>query len=311
MTFLPGVNTAGINRDSNFNGLPDSFVAITLDGVNNNDNFNKSTEGFFAMVTPRQDAIEAVTVTTAVGGRGRRRARRGVDQLRHALGHQPIRRQRLRVPSRPAAEHRTTSSTSSTGLPKNDVKLNQYGFRQGGPIVIPGLYNGRGKAFFFFNYEELRLPNNFTRTRIVLNPDAQRGIFRWDGSQWAGARTRRHWPWPRAPASSRTPDPSTAGCSNEIRASMATTGIIQPTTDRNTQNYVWQSPGHQIEKQPIVRLDYNLTDSHRLSGVYNWQVVTRDPDHLNGDDIRFPGAAELRTVHLVSSVHVGDACGRR
>ena len=65
VTFLPGVNTAGTNRDSNFNGLPDSFVAITLDGVNNNENFNKSTEGLFAMVTPRQDAVEAVTVTTA------------------------------------------------------------------------------------------------------------------------------------------------------------------------------------------------------------------------------------------------------
>ena len=33
VTFLPGVNTAGVNRDSNFNGLPDSFVAISLDGV--------------------------------------------------------------------------------------------------------------------------------------------------------------------------------------------------------------------------------------------------------------------------------------
>ena len=49
-------------------GLPDSFVAISLDGVNNNDNFNKSTEGLFAMVTPRQDAVEAVTVTTAANG---------------------------------------------------------------------------------------------------------------------------------------------------------------------------------------------------------------------------------------------------
>ena len=75
VTFLPGVNTAGVNRDSNFNGLPDSFVAISLDGVNNNENFNKSTEGLFAMVTPRPDAVEAVTVTTAgagadVGGHG-------------------------------------------------------------------------------------------------------------------------------------------------------------------------------------------------------------------------------------------------
>ncbi len=68
VTFLPGVNTAGINRDATINGLPQSFINITLDGVSNNDNFNKSTDGFFAMVTPRQDAIEAVTVTTAVGG---------------------------------------------------------------------------------------------------------------------------------------------------------------------------------------------------------------------------------------------------
>ena len=58
--------------------------------------------------------------------------------------------------------------------------LNQYGFRQGGPIVMPGLYDGRGKAFFFFNYEELRLPNNFTRTRTVLNPLAQTGVFRYN-----------------------------------------------------------------------------------------------------------------------------------
>ena len=59
--------------------------------------------------------------------------------------------------------------------------LNQYGFRQGGPIVMPGLYDGRGKAFFFFNYEELRLPNNFTRTRTMLNPTRSGGIFRYNG----------------------------------------------------------------------------------------------------------------------------------
>ena len=40
---------------------------------------------------------------------------------------------------------------------------------------MPGLYDGRGKAFFFFNYEELRLPNNFTRTRTVLTPSALDG----------------------------------------------------------------------------------------------------------------------------------------
>ena len=68
VTFLTGVNTSGINRDANVNGLPQSFINITLDGVGNNDQYNKSTDGFFASVTPRQDAVEAVTVTMAAGG---------------------------------------------------------------------------------------------------------------------------------------------------------------------------------------------------------------------------------------------------
>ena len=114
VTFLPGVNTSGINRNSTINGLPESFLNITLDGVSNADNFNKSTDGFFASVTPRQDAVEAVTVTTAAGGAEDRRQRRGVDQLRHALRDQPLQRQPLRVLPDTGSSTRTTGSTSAT-----------------------------------------------------------------------------------------------------------------------------------------------------------------------------------------------------
>ena len=61
------------------------------------------------------------------------------------------------------------------GLDRNDVRLNQFGSRVGGPIVIPGVYNGSGKAFFFVHHEELRLPNNASRTRTVLHPRAAQG----------------------------------------------------------------------------------------------------------------------------------------
>ena len=190
VTFLPGVNTAGINRDSNFNGLPDSFVAISLDGVNNNENFNKSTEGLFAMVTPRQDAVEAVTVTTAVGGADV--GGHGAVQINFVdpLGDEPLHGQRLRVPPHPSL-NTNYFFNELNGLPKNDVTLNQYGFRQGGPIVIPGLYDGRGKAFFFFNYEELRLPNNFTRTRTVLQSRCAATASSADGPAASVSRARR------------------------------------------------------------------------------------------------------------------------
>src|SRR5215218_5348449 len=178
VTFLPGVNTEGINRDSEFNGLPQSFINITLDGVSNNDNFNKSTDGFFAMVTPRQDAVEAVSVTTAAGGAdvGGHGAVAVAFQTRSGTN-------RFTGSGYEYFRHPSLNSNyyfnQIANLPKNDITLNQYGFRQGGPIVIPGVFNGRDKAFFFVNYEELRLPNNFTRTRTVLNPEAQRGIFRY------------------------------------------------------------------------------------------------------------------------------------
>ena len=69
VTFLVGVNQTGIARgEATVNGLPESFLNITLDGVSNQDTFNKSTDGFFSPVRPRQDAIEAVTVTSAAGG---------------------------------------------------------------------------------------------------------------------------------------------------------------------------------------------------------------------------------------------------
>ena len=136
VTFLTGVNTSGINRDANVNGLPQSFINITLDGIGNNDQYNKTSDGFFASVTPRQDAVEAVTVTMAAGG---------ADVGGHgAVGINFVTRSGTNRFSGSAYEYLRAPELNSNywfnernSLPKNDVKLNQYGFRQGGPIMIP------------------------------------------------------------------------------------------------------------------------------------------------------------------------------
>src|SRR5437899_5894036 len=66
--FMPGVTTANGNRQSIINGLPRGTINITLDGVNIQDNTLRSTDGFFAIVQPRLDALEEVTVQTASQG---------------------------------------------------------------------------------------------------------------------------------------------------------------------------------------------------------------------------------------------------
>ncbi|HMF93809.1 MAG TPA: carboxypeptidase-like regulatory domain-containing protein, partial [Vicinamibacterales bacterium] len=66
--FMPGVATSNGNRQSVINGLPRGTINITLDGVNVQDNTLRSTDGFFAIVSPRLDAVEEVTVQMAASG---------------------------------------------------------------------------------------------------------------------------------------------------------------------------------------------------------------------------------------------------
>src|SRR6202453_2894639 len=43
------------------------------------------------------------------------------------------------------------------GQPKSEIHQNDFGGTVGGPVSIPGLYQGKGKTFFFGSYEGLRL----------------------------------------------------------------------------------------------------------------------------------------------------------
>ena len=65
ITSLPGFNTSGAARGSTISGLPRASINITLDGMSVQDNYLKDTDGYFARLSPRLDAVEEVTVTTA------------------------------------------------------------------------------------------------------------------------------------------------------------------------------------------------------------------------------------------------------
>jgi len=291
VTFLPGVNTATSNRASTVNGLPESMINITLDGVSNQDNFLKSSDGFFASVYPRQDAIEQVTVTLAAGevtggGSGAVNiaftTRSGTNKL-----------------SGSAYEYWRNPSLNTNyffndvnGLPKNEVKVNQYGVRVGGPIKIPGAFDLSGKAFYFFHYEELRFPNSFTRTRRTFSDELLGGTFLY-GSQTAPTRVNL---LTLAAANGQTSamDPEIRTMLKLISDATKTQGVFNTVGNPMVNDYVWQSPGTLLERQPTGRVDYNITAKHRFSGSASSLWASRDPDYLNSADARYPGAPNYR-----------------
>src|SRR5262249_54352961 len=168
------------NRDATINGLPRGSINITLDGVNVQDNTLRSTDGFFAIVSPRLDAIEEVTLTSATQGAGD--AGQGAVQVKFVTrsgtnnftgsGYYYGRRDALNA---------NTWFNNRAGTAKAKLVQNQQGVRVGGPIDIPGLFDGHNKAFFFLNWEEVRQPNEVSRDRTLLNAAAMAGKFTWTG----------------------------------------------------------------------------------------------------------------------------------
>ncbi|HXF82298.1 MAG TPA: carboxypeptidase-like regulatory domain-containing protein [bacterium] len=283
---LPGVSTPRGSRQSTINGLPRGTINITYDGINVQDNTLRSTDGFFTIVQPRLDAVEEVTVTTAAqgaeaAGQGavhiRFVTRSGTNEFRGSAYHY----------YRNDSLNANTWFNKRDGLSKPELLLNQPGFRVGGPIILPGLWNGQGRGFYFVNYEQFRQPQQLTRNRTILHPRAESGFFRYNTA--AGVREVNLLALAAANGHVATPDPTIAKLLADIRAATTGTGSITNLPDPLYQRYSYNLDQRSHFRFPTVRLDFNLSDRHRLAASGNYHTFLSIPDTLNNREPFFPG----------------------
>ena len=64
--------------------------------------------------------------------------------------------------------------SNASGTPRQPYKQNQFGFTLGGPIVLPKIYNGHNRTFFFVDYEGVRRRTSASSTVIDIPPPAFR-----------------------------------------------------------------------------------------------------------------------------------------
>lgn len=287
---LPGTNTPGRPRTSTINGLPKGSLNITIDGVNVQDNMLKSSDGFFTYIRPRLDAIDEVTVSTATPGA--ESAGEGAVQIKFVTrsGSNEFHGSLYEYHRNPWLNanywFNNRDLAPNPGLstaPRDVVLLNQFGGRVGGPIRIPKIFDGRDKAFFFVNYEEYRIPEQTSRQRTVLSPEAQSGIFRYGTTGSVNL-----YQLATANVQTATPDPTIAKLLQDIRSSTTQTGSVQGLADPNLQRFTFTNQGGQTRYFPTVRLDFNVTSKHKLENVWNYQFFTGLVDFLNNTDPAFP-----------------------
>src|SRR5258706_422646 len=146
-----------------------------LDGVDNNSNLPDLLNETNFVIQPPIDALEEFKVQTnaysAEFGRGNGAIvnaviKSGKNQLHGSLW-EFLRNEKL--DSRNYFDDRSA--------PTPPYKRNQFGGTIGGPVVIPGVYNGKDRTFFFFDYEALRVRQAQTQTALVPDSHWLQGDF--------------------------------------------------------------------------------------------------------------------------------------
>ncbi len=161
------------------------------------------------------------------------------------------------------------------GRAKPAFRFNQFGFTAGAPILLPKLYNGRNRTFFFVDYEGVRQTQGSTFTGTVPTALERQGDFSATRSN-SGASINIY-----DPLSTRS-NPAANGQfirdafpGNRIpvnRIDPVTAKLIAYYPDSNTKgtgftnsgNYVNSGAGLTNKDIFGIRIDHRLNDKHQL-----------------------------------------------
>ncbi len=248
----------GVTQGGQIDGLRTSAQNITRDGINVQDNFIRT--GDFNPDRPRIDDVSEFTVATqnanASVGSG------GSSQVQYV------------TPRGGASFHGALFEyNQNAALASNDFfpfNQNQFGGKVSGPIILPHfgeggpIFSHRKRAFFFYEYEGLRLPQTVSTTRTILTPLARQGIFTYVGDNGV----LRHDNILTNQGLSINPV-----ISSRILAGMPTTGNNNQVGDGlNTTGYTFSQRADVKLNASTTRVDYDVNQRHSINFV--WKRAT-------------------------------------
>lgn len=148
------------------NGLRATQNDFLLDGIDNNSSIISAQNGKDYVIQTPVDALSEFKIQTnnynaefgrAAGAVLNATVKSGTNEL-HGNVWEFIRNSDLDA---------NDYFLNQAGKPRPRFQRNQFGFTLGGPVVLPHLYDGRGKTFFFGDYEGTRINQGNVLTGTV------------------------------------------------------------------------------------------------------------------------------------------------
>ncbi|MBV8828522.1 MAG: TonB-dependent receptor, partial [Acidobacteriaceae bacterium] len=176
--------------------------------------------------------------------------------------------------------------SNAAGLPKQPYKQNQFGFTLGGPVVLPKIYNGHDKTFFFVDYEGLRRATSASSTILDIPPEAFRtGNFSTYPYTIFNPQTRHLGPNGLITAS---PFPNNTIPTSQLNpASLATLALLPAPNygapGAQAQNYLHVASQPYDSDQFDIRIDHQISSSNQLYGRVSRAVISSiNPGNFDG-----------------------------
>lgn len=168
-------------------------------------------------------------------------------------------------------------TTQKNGDTPTFSSLQTYGYTIGGPVVIPKIFNGRNKLFFFYAHEfrpqsilangggvvRLRLPSALERQGDFSQSRNQNGNLL---TSINDNTTNTPFPGLMIPQS-RLYGPGIAVLNQYPLPNVAQAQGTNYNYQMNPASY------SQLTQQPAIRLDYQMTQNMRISGKYSGQIA--------------------------------------
>ncbi len=282
-----GVATNSATRNATINGMRGSYNNITWDGINIQENYLRGAgnSSLFAQAGPSVIAVGEFTITTQNSSAG---DGAGAAQIKLVTprGSTDYHGQLFEF-HRNNALDANSFFNNFTGLSKEKLIRNQFGFGIGGPIKLPEKVFGplgfdTNKLFFYGYMEDTRNASQIARTRTVLASHARQGLFTYRRADNGQTQTVN-----LIDLTGRQFDPRT----NRLIGQTPLPNDITAAGDRvNTGGFRFNTPSGGNERLWGFRIDYNHSERHRIESVYSNDVVNTPNDAATNDTGEpFPG----------------------
>lgn len=248
------------------NGGRANATNYVLDGAQNNDLYSNAPNPF-----PNPDALQEFSVQTnnfsaefgrQSGGVVNAVTKSGTNEF-HGSAFEFVRNQALNATNFFSPIIPGTQTKRQDGL-----KRNQFGATIGGPVLLPKIYNGKDKSFFFFSYQGSMLRVVPASVQRIVPTTLQRaGNFSALNRALRDPLSGQAFPGNIIPASRISP----------ISRTIIDSSIPDGGPDgRITTTVSTPNNDHQI----MVRGDHQISNSNRLSGRY-YKSFSESPAVLN------------------------------